>query len=94
MTKIAVVDMTDFDKKQMELIKTSVEEALSSHLPKPQEEILSMKQVCSLLQKSRQTIISWSDKHILKRHYIADSLFYLRSEVLAAMQDTPSSSVK
>jgi len=90
MEQVFLLNAAEFYQKQSELVKSIIDESLQSVNTVNQEEILSISDVCTLLKKSRQTIITWSDKGILKRHYISDSLFYLRSEVMSALKDTKS----
>ncbi|WP_075591004.1 helix-turn-helix transcriptional regulator [Labilibacter marinus] len=86
MEQMILLNSTEFYQKQKDLIKSILDESLQSLNTLKQEEVLSMSDVCALLQKSRQTVISWSDRGILKRRYIGDSsVFYLRSEIMAAM---------
>ena len=88
MKNLILLEQDAFLQKQRELLKEEIHEALKNvNLPKEQEEVLQTKDVCKLLSKSRQTIENWSDAGILKKRYLGESVFYLRSEIMAAIQE-------
>ncbi len=88
MKNLILLEQDVFLQKQRELLKEEIQEALKNvYLPKEQEEVLQTKDVCKLLSKSRQTIENWSDAGILKKRYLGESVFYLRSEIMAAIQE-------
>ncbi len=87
MEQIILLNATEFYKKQEDLIKSMIKESFGSLNVAQPDEILSTSDVCTMLKKSRQTINTWSDKNILKKRYLGDSVFYLRSEVLSALSE-------
>lgn len=88
MKNLILLEQDVFLQKQRELLKEEIQEALKNvNSPKEQEEVLQTKDVCKLLSKSRQTIENWSDAGILKKRYLGESVFYLRSEIMAAIQE-------
>lgn len=77
-----------FLQKQRQLLKEEIQEALKGlNSSKDQDEVLQTKDVCKLLNKSRQTIENWCEAGILKKRYLGESVFFLRSEILAAMRE-------
>ncbi len=87
MEQIILLNATEFYKKQEDLIKSMIKESFGSLNVAQPDEILSTSDVCTMLKKSRQTINTWSDKNILKKRYLGDPVFYLRSEVLSALSE-------
>lgn len=88
MKNLILLEQDAFLQKQREFLKEEIHEALKNvNFPKEQEEVLQTKDVCKLLNKSRQTIENWSDAGILKKRYLGESVFYLRSEIMAAIQE-------
>lgn len=88
MDNLVLLQQDAFLAKQREFLREELEKALKNVNPgKETEQVLQTKDVCQLLRKSRQTIENWSDAGILKKRYLGESVFYLRSEILAAMKD-------
>lgn len=88
MENLVVLQTDAFLAKQREFLREELKEALKNVNPgKEPEEILQTKDVCHLLKKSRQTIENWSEAGILKKRYLGDSVYYLRSEILEAMRE-------
>jgi predicted DNA-binding transcriptional regulator AlpA len=88
MENIIVLQTDEFMAKQRQFLREELEKALKNVNPgKEHEEVLQTKDVCNLLKKSRQTIENWSDAGILNKRYLGDSVYYLRSEILASMRE-------
>jgi hypothetical protein len=88
MENIIVLQTDEFMAKQRQFLREELEKALKNvNTGKEPEEVLQTKDVCNLLKKSRQTIENWSDAGILNKRYLGDSVYYLRSEILAAMRE-------
>ncbi len=86
--QVFLLNQTELDQSVSSVVRKAVKEVFEEMgLAGSKDEILRVSNLCQMLGVSRQTIVTWSDKGLLKRHYIADSVFYLRSEVLAAMTD-------
>lgn len=87
MESIQVISVDEFWKNHRKITREIVKEEIQKGLPKTNsEEILLMDDVCSLLGKSKQTLFLWMEKNILVGHYINDSLFFKRSEILALLE--------
>ena len=59
--------------------------------PKPNskqetEQPISQPEAIKFLGKSRQTLIKWRKKGVIKAHSLGGRVYYLRSELLAALQ--------
>jgi hypothetical protein len=83
MESIQVISVEEFWRKHRKLTREIIKEEILNNLPQTNsEEILLMDDVCSLLGKSKQTIFLWLEKGVLQGHYINDSLFFMRSEIM------------
>lgn len=88
MDNLVVLQTDEFMAKQRQFLREELEKALKNVNPgKEPEEVLQTKDVCILLKKSRQTIENWSEAGILNKRYLGDSVYYLRSEILASMRE-------
>ncbi|WP_291862041.1 helix-turn-helix domain-containing protein [Marinilabilia sp.] len=84
-----------FLQKHRQLLKEEIQEALKGvNSSNNQEDVLQTKDVCKLLNKSRQTIENWCEAGILNKRYLGESVFFLRSEILAAMREYKSEKKK
>ncbi len=84
MEKIILLDPNEFWAKQQEIIQQVLHSELNiERVPNTKEEdILLLDDLCRLLKKSKQTIYNWMDAGIIEGHYINESLFFLRSEIV------------
>lgn len=88
MENLVLLQQDSFLQKQRQILKEEIQAALKGvNSSINQEEVLQTKDVCKLLNKSRQTIENWCEAGILKKRYLGDSVFFLRSEILAAMRE-------
>lgn len=88
MDNLVVLQQDVFLAKQREFLREELKEALKSvNSSKEPEEVLQTKDVCDLLKKSRQTIENWCEAGILKKRYLGESVFFLRSEIISAMRE-------
>lgn len=77
-----------FLQKLRQLLKEEIQVALKGvNSSKDQDEVLQTKDVCKLLNKSRQTIENWCETGIQKKRYLGESVFFLRSEIFASMRE-------
>ena len=84
MQKIILIEPQEFWAKQQEIVRTTIREELSKgkNLEPEPEDVLSLDDICKLLKKSKQTIYNWMGTDVIKGHYLNESLFFLRSEIL------------
>jgi len=84
MEKIIIIDPQEFWTKQKEIIQSTIRDELGSDKPADlnKEDVLLLDDVCRLLKKSKQTIYNWMDAGNIQGHYINESLFFLRSEII------------
>lgn len=72
-----------------ELIEESISHAIKSYdNNKPQQqqdELLTQKQVCKLLDVSVSSIIKWKKQGLLPYHKVNSRVYYKRNEVVDAM---------
>ena len=72
-----------------ELIEESISHAIKSYdsnKPLPQQdELLTQKQVCKLLDVSVSSIIKWKKQGLLPYHKVNSRVYYKRNEVVDAM---------
>lgn len=88
MENFVLLQQEAFIQKQREFLQKEIQEALKDvNSSQEQQEVLQTKDVCKLLNKSRQTIENWCESGILKKRYLGESVFFLRSEILAAMRE-------
>nr|WP_319400902.1 hypothetical protein [uncultured Carboxylicivirga sp.] len=89
MEEMIVLNSTQLKKMISDGVKSAFQDVLKEvDLDNSSEEIMLEKDVCSWIKKSRQTVIAWSERGILKRHVVSGSVFYLRSEVLKAITNS------
>lgn len=88
MENIIIVNPNDFWDKHREITKEVIREELEKETsPKEEgEDILIIEDVCKLLKKSKQTIYNWMDAGIIKGHYINESLFFFKSEIIELLK--------
>ncbi len=87
MESIQVFSVEEFWKTYRRLTREIIKDEIQKNLPQTSsEEILLMDDVCSLLGKTKQTIFSWLDRGELQGHYINDSLFFIRSEIMEKLK--------
>jgi len=83
MESIQVFSVDEFWKTYRRITREIIKEEINKNLPQTSsEEILLMDDVCRLLGKTKQTIFLWLEKGELQGHYINDSLFFIRSEIM------------
>ncbi len=84
MKNVILIDEQEFWERHEALTRNILRDEIMSVKGNnlPTEEILVLEDICKLLKKSKQTIYNWMDANIIKGHYINESLFFLRSEIL------------
>lgn len=84
MEQIIIVNPSEFWDKHREITKEVIKTALEKENPSKEngDEVLIIEDVCKLLKKSKQTIYNWMEAGIIKGHYINESLFFFRSEII------------
>ncbi len=84
MEQIIIVNPSEFWDKHREITKEVIKTVLEKENPSKEKEddVLVIEDVCKLLKKSKQTIYNWMDSGIIKGHYINESLFFFRSEII------------
>jgi len=88
MEKIIIIEPNKFWTKQHEIFQQIIRDELGKDKPKEvnQEDILLLVDLCRLLKKSKQTIYNWIEADIIEGHYINESLFFLRSEIIELLK--------
>jgi len=88
MEKIIIIEPHEFWTKQHEIFQQIIRDELGKDKPKEinQEDILLLDDLCRLLKKSKQTIYNWMEADIIEGHYINESLFFLRSEIIELLK--------
>jgi hypothetical protein len=76
------------------IIKNSVSEALELYSlkerPKKDElEKLDLEQTADFCGTTKQTIINWTNKGLIKKYKIGKKTFYFKNEILEAMRNNP-----
>lgn len=80
------------------MIEISVENAIRNamanmninkinELQKPQEELMTLDEVCNWLKKSKVTIHKWKKTGILNSYSMGNKIYFKRSEVLASLKN-------
>jgi hypothetical protein len=88
MERIIIIEPNEFWAKQQEIIQRTIRDELNIDKPNKDEgeDIMVLDEVCRLLKKSKQTIYNWMDAGVIEGHYINESLFFLRSEIIALLK--------
>lgn len=83
MESIQVISLDEFWKRHRSETRRILQEEIKKSLPQTNaEEILLMDDVCTLLGKTKQTIFQWLKDGVIQGHYVNDSLFFMRSEIM------------
>lgn len=83
MESIQVFSVDEFWKTYRRITREIVKDEIQKNLPQTNsEEILLMDDVCTLLGKTKQTIFLWIKDKVIEGHYVNDSLFFMRSEIM------------
>lgn len=75
-------DLLDFARAYANNVQApQAKEIVSQEVERP----ISQKEAIKFLGKSRQTLISWRNKGIIEGHTLGGRVYYLKSELLAAL---------
>ena len=88
MKKIQLIEVTPEQLQEAisEDIKRQLKKLEESFEPKSPQEYLTRKEVAQLLKVDQSTIWNWTNSKILRKHGIGNRVYYLRSEIEAAMK--------
>ena len=88
MEQIIIVNPQEFWDKHKAVIQEVINETLKKEglSSDSEKDILVIDDVCRILRKSKQTIYNWMDAGLIEGHYINESLFFFRSEIIGALK--------
>lgn len=78
----------DAIQKKLDILCDTLEEIKKSYQPKEPAVYLSRKEAAEMLGITFATLYAWDKKGILQRYAIENRVYYKRSEIEAAMQQT------
>lgn len=91
MTKATILENVSSDDLKI-LISESVRSEISKLTPAAKEnspsaeQPISQRDAIEFLGKSKQTLIAWRKKGVISAHRLGGRIYYLKSELLAAMK--------
>jgi len=91
MTNSTILENVSTDDLKI-LISESVRSEISKLIPAAQEnspsaeQPISQREAIEFLGKSKQTLIAWRKKGVISAHRLGGRIYYLKSELLAAMK--------
>lgn len=93
MEKAIIYDIDALLNKERRILKNLLDEKLKDvQSDKDEDQVLTIAAAARFLSKSRQTLENWVSAGYIRKRYIGDSPFFLKSDLLAALKDHPSNS--
>lgn len=84
--QLIVVNPEQLQEAISEDIKKQLKKLEECFEPKSPKEYLTRKEAAQLLKVDQSTIWNWTNSKILRKHGIGNRVYYLRSEIEAAMK--------